>query len=368
MKYFVSQPTLHQTEQDLVAETLRNNRLTYGPSVQHFERLIADYVGTRYALCTTSGTTALHLAFTALGLGPGDEVLVPDLTYVSTADAVIYTGAKPVLVDLRPDSWQIDVNDARRKVTARTRAIAPVHLYGVACDMNAIQQLASEHGLLVVEDAAEGFSGEYYGMKLGALSDVGIFSFYGNKIITAGEGGAVVTNSKQLVDRMHALRGMAMSTTQRYFHYDVGFNYRMTDLQGALGIGQMHHLSEMLHERARIFALYTSRLYRHDVGVTPVAPAFSRSAPWVFTLQLNGDISRDELMVQLAAEGIETRPGFVPLHRMPMFLHSDREFPVACSIGDRAISLPTYPALTDADVHVICDAVVKHAVHGLQRS
>jgi perosamine synthetase len=350
VRYPVSKPCIGPLERSLVDDCLIHVRLSQGEMVRRFEQTLAAYVGTRYAIATTSGTTALHLVLAALGVGPGDEVLVPDLSFVATANAVAYTGATPVLVDVDASSWCMDVNDARRKLTSRTRAILPVHLYGVAADMTRLRDL----GVTIIEDAAEGLGGALHGRMLGAWGHAGTFSFYGNKVATCGEGGAITTDDEALYHRMHFLRGQALDPKRRYYHPEIGFNYRLTDLQAAVGVAQLMRLEEMLERRREIFDIYHTRLCDH-IGVVPSVLRQSRPAPWVFTLQLNHGVSRDGMMARLADRGIETRPGFVPMHLLPMYRREG--FPVATRLADSIISLPTYPALTDEDVHVICDEV-----------
>ena len=355
----VSQPTLGPTERALVNECFDRNQLTYGPKVQQFEKEFAAYLNIPHVLAVSSGTTALHLVLAALGIGPGDEVIVPDLTFVATANAVHYTGATVVLADIDPVTWCMDVKDAERKITTRTRAIIPVHLYGVAANMPDILSLASSvsPGLFVIEDAAEGLGGTHSaGFPLGTMSLAGTFSFYGNKVLTTGEGGAVCTYSEALRDKMYSLRGQAMDPARRFFHIDVGYNYRMTDMQAAVGLGQLTHLEDMLEARRKIFLAYDEGLY--DVGYTPcVHPDV---APWLFTLLLHKSERRDDLMFHLAEHGIETRPAFVPMHRMPMYRAFDSEFPNACKVGDGGISLPTFPELPLEQVERICSLVRTH--------
>jgi perosamine synthetase len=353
MRYPVSRPCIGLYERHHVYECLDRVSLSQGEKVRFFEQVLGEYLEARFVVATTSGTTALHLVLAALGLGPGDEVLVPDVTFVATANAVSYTGATPILVDVNTASWCINTGSARNKITKRTRAIIPVHLYGVACEMTEIMSLAEAHGLKVIEDAAEGLTGSFHNKMLGAIGDAGIYSFYGNKIITCGEGGAVSTNDEALYRRMYFLRGQALDPKRRYFHPEVGFNYRMTDVQAALGLGQLTHLRSMLLAREEVFAIYSERLREH--GTIQSLPPYSVSAPWVFTLRLPSEVNRDGLMERLAERGIETRPGFVPLHRLPMFNHPDTSYPVASRIADQLISLPTYADLKAEDVHTICD-------------
>lgn len=352
----VSQPSMGDDERRWVDRCFDTNRITHGPTVQLFESKLAEYLKVGHVICTSSGTTALHLALAALGIGPGDEVLVPDLTYVATANAVKYCGAKVVLVDIDPETWCINTEDARSKINDHTRAIIPVHLYGMPCNMIEILRLAQTYGLLVVEDAAEGFTMTYSGRQLGTFGAAGVFSFYGNKILTTGEGGAVATDSEALAGRLFHLRGQAMSPDRRFFHSDVGFNYRMTDLQAAVGVGQMKHLNEMVDARNEIFMRYWEHLKPYGKS-----SSFSfEVAPWLFTfVPTSTGKTRDELMQALADAGIESRPAFVPLHRMPMYRGHDDDFPVACSIGDLGISLPTFPGLTEMQVDFICTTLIK---------
>ncbi len=352
----VSQPSMGDDERRWVDRCFQTNQITYGPGVRLFESKLGEYLKVGHVICTSSGTTALHLALAALGIGPGDEVLVPDLTYVATANAVKYCGAKVVLVDIDPKTWCMDLDEARRKINENTKAIIPVHLYGMACDMTEILRMAQAHGLLIVEDAAEGFTHTHAGRQLGTFGAAGVFSFYGNKILTTGEGGAVATDSEALAKRLYHLRGQAMDPDRRFFHNDVGFNYRMTDLQASVGIGQMKHLDEMISARNEIFMHYWECL--KDYGT---APSFSFDvAPWLFTfIPTSTGKTREQLMQALAEAGIETRPAFVPLHRMPMYRGHDEDFPVACSVGDAGLSLPTYADLTEMQVDYICTTLVK---------
>jgi perosamine synthetase len=356
MRYPVSRPSLGGMEALLLDHTLQNNQLTAGPMVQEFERLLAGYLGVQHAVAVCNGTAALHLALVATGIGPGDEVMVPDLTYVATANAVTYTGAKVVLVDVDPDTWCIDPAEVDRKQTSRTKAILPVHLYGAAAPMAVLKNMRR---WIVIEDNAEGFGGAASGFKLGSWGDAATLSFYGNKIITTGEGGAVVTDSRRVADRVRSLRGHAMDPDWRYYHTETGFNYRMTDLQAAVGVGQMSRLEGMLERRRKVCAIYRDRLALW--GSIPTNDDDVQQAPWLFTFAPDERfrITRDSLAATLAVRGIETRPAFVPLHRMPMFGGDDEEFPAACARGDRGISLPTYAELTESDVHLICDEVIE---------
>lgn len=352
----VSQPNLSRIESMLVQDCLDRGQVTQGPMVERFEREFAEFLGVRNAVMVSSGTTALHLALATLGIGPGDEVIVPNLTFVATANAVAYTGATPVLVDVDPKTWCIDPAAAAKAVTGRTRAIVPVHLYGVPCDMVTICRLAYEHGLRVVEDAAEGLGGFVYGGSLGTYGDAGIFSFYGNKILTTGEGGAVVTNNDRLAQRLRFLRGQAHDPRRRYYHREVGFNYRMTDLQAAVGVGQLARLPELLRQREEIFTYYRSQL--QDIFTLPSVSEWHHQAPWLFTGLVH---ARERLAARLCAHGIETRPTFVPLNYQPAFRRSSKDLYSSVEIGQAGLSLPTYPGLTLEQLRTICNVVQQRA-------
>lgn len=348
IRFPVSQPCLGPRERALLNQCLDDNRVSGGAMVERFEREFAAYLAVPHAIVTTSGTTALHLALTAMGIGPGDEVIVPAMTFVATANAVHYTGARVVLADIDEETWCIDPRDVAEKVTPRTKAIVPVHLYGVAAPLVTLKAFHVD----LVEDSAEGLGGNYLGQALGTFGRAGVFSFYGNKVMTTGEGGAIVTEDEALAKRLRFLRGQALDPVRRYYHPEIGFNYRMTDLQAAIGVGQLTHLDEMLKRRAELIAIYRRQL--QDYGYTPVM-AEAGHAPWMFTIKLASDLNRDRLMAAMTAAGVETRPTFVPMHQLPMWRQLPGRLPVATSLGQQGISLPTYPDLTFDEVHEICD-------------
>jgi perosamine synthetase len=351
MRYPCGNPSITELEISYVLGTLRAGRITQGMSVRRFEEVLAEFLNVDHVVVCSSGTSAIHLALAALGIGPGDEVLVPDLTYVATLNAVKYVGATPVLVDVEPDTWTIDAEQACAKITTRTKAIIPVHLYGVPCNMEEIHALADVHNLHIVEDAAEGLGGSIGGHALGTLGACGIFSFYANKIITTGEGGAIATNDPEIADVARLLRGQAVSPTRRFWHAEVGYNYRMTDMQAAIGIAQMSRLKKFIVERQRVVDGYRDSL--GDVMELPVRD----SAPWMFTALLPTGVPVHRVEEALAGRGIEIRPLFVPMHRLPMFTAPEHEFPCASMLESRGISLPTYPELTNEDVSFIANSL-----------
>jgi len=329
-----------------------------GKYVPRFEEELARFCEARHAVATANGTVALHLALAVLGIGAGDEVLVPDLTFVASANAVLYTGATPVLVDVDPATWGIDPDDVRRKLTPRTRAIMPVHLYGRPVDLDPLLAIAGEHGLDVVEDAAEAHGARYKGRRVGALGRIGAFSFYGNKIFTTGEGGAVVTNDPHLAARAAFLRDHAMDPQRRYYHAEVGFNYRMTNIQAALGCSQLEHAEEILARRRALAEAYDAGLAGIRGLAAAVPQPWEEGICWMYSVLVEPafGLDRDAVCVALRARGIDSRPFFVPLHEMPPY-RADGPFPVASRLARQGINLPSGTALTGEEISTVCLAL-----------
>jgi perosamine synthetase len=329
-----------------------------GHYVQRFERDFATFCEARAGVATSNGTTALHLCLVTLGIGPGDEVLVPDLTFVSTANVVRYTGATPVLVDAERGTWGMDPADARRKVTSRTRAIIPVHLYGHPVDMAPLLALAAEHGLDVVEDAAEAHGARYRGRRVGALGRIGAFSFYGNKIITTGEGGIVVTNDPALAERASFLRDHAMDPQRRYYHPEIGFNYRMTNVQAAIGCAQLEQADAILARRKEIAAAYEAGLAGVPGLTPPPAQPWAENVYWMYSVLVEPafGLDREEVRAGLRERGIDSRPFFVPLHELPPY-RQDPPGPVSSVLAAKGINLPSGTGLRPEEIAQVCRAL-----------
>jgi perosamine synthetase len=343
-----------------VLEALRSGWVSaLGPFVERFERGFASYCETEFAVALSSGTAGLHLALVALGIGPGDEVIVPDLTFVATANAVAYTGARPTLADVDAETLCIDPVSAADRITERTRAIIPVHMFGHPADMDAILALARPRGIKVIEDAAEAHGAEYKGRRVGSLGDCAVFSFYGNKVITTGEGGMLVTNDQALHERAWRLHGHSMSPTRRYWHDEVGFNYRMTNLQAALGVAQLERIDEFLKRRREIMAWYEAGLPQLPGVRLNRVKTWAKSAYWMVCLEVNGfdEDRRDAFAGGLRQRGIDSRPYFRPLSSMPMYAQAP--LPTAARKSAIGLTLPTYFDLTKADVDRVCGAVVE---------
>jgi perosamine synthetase len=357
----VAKPVLNGNERKYVLECLDANQLSMGPMVARFEQAFAEYVGTRYAVAVSSGTAALHLALLALGVGPGDEVIVPALSFVATANAVRYCGATPVFVDVKPDTWCIDTEQVKASRSERTKAILPVSLYGHPVDWGALVDIAGR--LPFVEDAAEALGARFHDRiwpddmtaHVGSLSELACFSFYANKLITTGEGGMITTDDSDLVTRLRSLRGQGQHPERRYWHTELGYNYRMTDLQAAVGLGQLENIDWHLERRREVAHWYHTQL--EGVTVQLQAP-WAVSSNWMVAVLLPENRCPSCVAEELLAKGIETRPVFPPLHTLPMY-NTGQRLPVAEDISRRGLVLPTHANLTEADVQTVCDALAE---------
>lgn len=354
----ISKPSITQKEIQYIMDAVSSGWVSsLGKYVDMFEEKFASYCGTKYALTTSNGTTALHLVLVALGIKPGDEVIIPDITFVATGNAVKYVGAKPVIVDIEEDTLCIDPESVKKAITSKTKAIIAVHLYGHPANMEEINKIAKEYGIIVIEDAAEAHGAEVNGKKVGSLGHVGTFSFYGNKIITTGEGGMITTNDANLYERMRHLRDHAMSKEKRYWHTEVGFNYRMTNIQAALGLAQLERIDEIIAKKRLIFEWYKEGLKDIEgIKLNYEAP-WAKNVYWMVCLEVEGytEKQRDELMKRLKEKNIDTRPYFYPLSDMPMFEKTDT--PIAHKVYQRGLNLPSYFDITREEVNYICSTI-----------
>jgi perosamine synthetase len=362
----VAEVVLGEQEKAYVLDCLESGWISsLGKYVPAFEEAFSRFCGVRYGVATSNGTTALHLALVVLGVGPGDEVIVPTLTFVATANAVHYTGATPVFADSEPVTWNLDPEDVRRRITPRTKGIIPVHLYGHPADMDPILEIAREHGLWVLEDAAEAHGARYKGRPVGSLGRAACFSFYGNKIITTGEGGMILTDDGDLAEKAAWLRDHGMSREKRYWHPVIGFNYRMTNIQGALGLGQMERIEAILQKKRDIARWYREGLA--DVPGLTLSPEaeWAETVYWMYSILVGEEfgMGRDDLMAALREAGIDTRPFFYPIHTMPPYDRGER-LPVAEDLAARGINLPSGLSLTEEQVRYICGTIRRLARGG----
>jgi len=361
----VAMPDLSGNEENYVSAAIRSSWVSStGPFVERFEREFAHLCGTSVAINVSNGTVALHLSMLGLDVRPGDEVLVPSLTYVATANAVRYVGAEPVFVDVDAGTWCIDPNLLEASITRRTRGIIAVHLYGHPADMDTINHIAAVHGLWVVEDAAEAHIARYKGRTVGSLAKIATFSFYGNKIFTCGEGGAITLDDPQLAIRLKALRGQGMDPQRRYYFPITGYNFRLTNIACAMLCAQLERCEQIVERRKQIFAGYREQLANiPGIGFQPIAP-WAEPALWLFCITVEEKEygrSRDELMGLLEEAGIETRPFFMALHHLPPFREESRRrkeyLPVTDHLSAKGMNLPTYTQLTDADLDRIAHII-----------
>lgn len=353
-------PEIDQEEVREVEKVLASGYLTQGPKVAEFEGLVADLVGTRYAFATTSATTALHLSLVALGVGRGDEVIVPDFTFPATANVVVQQGARPIMADIDLTTFTMDPGDVAHRVTPRTKAIIPVHTFGLAADMDPILAIARDQGIPVIEDAACAIGATYNGRPCGHLGDVGCFSFHPRKAITTGEGGMITTDTAALADRITLLRNHGgIRHDGRFTFEDAGFNYRLSDILAAVGVAQFRKLTKIIEMKRALAQRYRDLLVGVDGVVAPIEPPWGGHVFQSFVVMLDERISRDGVISAMRAAGIETTLGTYALHMQPFyqraFGHREGDLPRSRDAFRRSLTLPLYPRLSDDDVVWVVD-------------
>jgi perosamine synthetase len=355
----VAEPLVGEKELEYVTDCIKTNWISSaGKYVVRFEEMFSSFCGSRYGVATSNGTTALHLALTILGIGKGDEVIVPTLTFVATANAVKYCNADVVFVDSEPRTWNMDPEKIEEKITSRTKAIIPVHLYGHPVDMDPILDIAEDHDLYVIEDAAEAHGAEYKGKKVGSLGDIGTFSFYGNKLITTGEGGMLVSDNEELIEKARIYRDHGMSPERRYWHPVIGYNYRLTNVQAAIGVAQLEKVDRIIESKRSNARLYNSLLSDIEGITLPPEEKWAKNVYWMYSILIEKGFkcSRDELMESMKEKGIETRPFFYPVHTMPPYYVGEK-YPVAESLSAKGINLPSAVNLTEGEIRHVAGVI-----------
>lgn len=354
----VNEPLLNGNEKKYLNQCIDSGWISSeGPFVKQFEELFAAKVGRKFGIAVCNGSVALDASIIALGIGKGDEVIMPTFTIISCAAAIVRAGAKPVLVDSCVDTWNMDVTQIEAKITKRTKAIMVVHIYGLPVDMDPVLEIAKKYNLLIIEDAAEAHGLKYKGRACGSFGDISTFSFYPNKHITTGEGGMIVTDDPEIAKKCISLRNLCFIPEKRFIHYELGWNFRMTNLQAALGLAQLERLDEFVEIKRKMGKLYSTQLKSLNKLKLPVENVdYSENIYWVFGLLLHNlpNTSAERIMLQLSKNGIGTRPFFWPMHEQPVFLKmglfNGEKYPVAENLARNGFYLPSGLALKEDDI------------------
>ncbi len=359
----IAEPSLNGNEAKYVFDCLATNWISStGQYISKFEESFAKFCGTKHAITVMNGTVSLHLALEALNVGPGDEIIIPSFTFIATANAVKYTGAKPVFVDCDRGTWTISLSEIKKAITHKTKGIIPVHIYGQPCDMDGLLDIAKKDNLWIIEDTAEAL-GAYYDKKpVGSFGQFGCFSFFGNKIITTGEGGMLVTNDTNLANKARMLRDHGMDPNKKYWHPEIGFNYRMTNIQAAIGLAQIEKIKTIIKQRARISEAYDKRLSNIPGIILPTKRENVQTVCWMYSILLDENIyplgTIDKIITYFKQNRIESRPLFYPIYAMPPYqqniYHKNAEY-----LSKNGISLPSFSTLNGRTINRVCNVLVK---------
>ncbi len=363
MRINLSGPDITQAEIDAVTEVLESGYLSLGPRVPAFEKTMADFLGMEHAIAVANGTCGLHLLLRAFGIGEGDEVISTPFSFIASTNCVMFDGGKPVLVDIDPETWNIDATRIESAVTPKTKAIIPVDVFGVVPDMDAINDIAKRHNLRVIEDSCEALGGKYKGRMAGSLADAGVFGFYPNKQITTGEGGMIVTNDDEVARLCHSMRNQGRDTGMNWLsHERLGFNYRLSDIASAIGLTQLRRIEELLAKRSRVASWYRRRL--EDEGrISLQKIGEDCEISWfVFVVKLGDEYSEDDraaIIEKLRAKGIGCSNYFAPIHLQAFyrreFSYKEGDFPICERVAARTIALPFHGGLTESNVDEVCE-------------
>lgn len=354
----ISEPNIGEHELLNVIDCVKSTWISsIGDYINKFEKEFSVYCGAKYGVSVSNGTVALQLALRSLGIKNGDEVIIPNLTFIATANAVTYLGAKPVLVDCENETWNLNTKNIEKAVTGNTKAIIPVHLYGHPCDMDLIMKIAKKYNLKVIEDAAEAHGAEYKGRKVGSIGNIGCFSFYGNKTITTGEGGICITNNKILANKMRFLKDHGMSTKKRYWHQEIGYNFRMTNIQAAIGCAQLEKINEFIKIKRQNAFLYNSILKDSNKIILPPEKKWAKNTYWLYSILLK-NINTNNLISNLREKNIDSRRFFYPINVLPPYKQKG-DFKVSNRLSKMGISLPSSTNLTEEEIKYICHTLLE---------
>ena len=360
---------LGDKEKEFVNDCLETSFIGQGSYVKKFEKVFSNFVNCKYGITTTSGTTALHLACKTLGIKKEDQVLVSSSTNMACAFSVDYCGAIPIPIDIERETWQMDVTKIEEKINEKTKAIMVVHLFGHPVDMDSVLKISKTHNLKIIEDCAEAHGVEYKGKKVGSIGDIGAFSFFSNKTITCGEGGMVVTNSKELAEKARSLKNLSFGEVNKFMHTDIGFNYRMPNISAALGLGQFAQINKIFSEKKRIYNRYKKNLNNvKGVRIPLIKEWATRYIMWVFNIYLDNNfpLTRDQLVKQLEKKNIETRNAFVPINKQKILikkygLFKEEDCPNANYIMDNGFYLPSGNNIKNEEIDFVCEGIIKHS-------
>ena len=356
----IYQPLLNGNEKKYVNDCLDSSWISSrGKYISLFEEEFSKLIGINHSISVCNGTVAMHLALVTLGIKAGDEVIVPSFTYIASVSTIVMTGATPVFVDSLEDTWQMDPEDVKRKITPSTKAIVAVHIYGHPCEMNILKKIAKENNIYLVEDCAEALGALYHNKNVGTFGDISTFSFFGNKTITTGEGGMVVTNDDTLNERAYHLKMQGLSKDREYWHDTIGYNYRMTNICAAIGLAQLENADKKIQMKRELRSWYEEIFSGVSVKThREVGDVFH--SYWMYSILLDNCKTRDDLRKHLSANGIETKPTFNPVHTMPMFTQKLQKFPVAEHLGSCGINLPSWPGLSRQQIGEIGELIKKY--------
>lgn len=372
----IAKPYLDESDAQAAYDTILTGWVSQGPKVQEFEEKFAAYVNSKYAVAVSSCTTALHLAFVVAGIGKGDEVICPSMSYIATANSIVYTGATPVFAEVNPHTYNLEIEDVEKRITKNTKAILLVHQIGLPADINGFKELCSKHNLLLIEDAACAIGASYKGEKIGSHSDLVCFSFHPRKVITTGDGGMISTSNKEYYEHLKMLRQHAMSINDRIRHEsrrvifeeypEIGYNYRMTDIQAAIGIQQLNKLDNIIKKRRELAAKYIKELSDVECIRLPYEPDgyISNFQSFSIYVKPNCPVSRDELIQKLLNEGISTRRGIMTAHRETAYQNRGKiSLPVTEDTADNSLLLPLYYSLTDEEISFVIKCIRSILIH-----